>query len=160
MVYAQLFSKKVCEYMHNKWAIPYGDKIEGVAMIPNAVMEDRKLAICCLRGLIDTDGSVSKDGNGISIRFSSHNKTLVDQVEDIGKSLGIFTFRNPLETGTRSWNNVVEYFRVVGSSNLRHIVRFHKRFSENKLLRKSEVVKYYKTYKGISLPFRLDGPVV
>jgi hypothetical protein len=51
--------------MHNKWAIPYGDKIKGVAMIPNAVMEDRKLAICCLRGLIDTDGSVSKDGNGI-----------------------------------------------------------------------------------------------
>lgn len=160
LVYVQLFSKKVCEYLHSKWAMPYGDKIKGIAMVPNEIMKNKQFTICCLRGLIDTDGSVSKDGNSISIRFSSHNKTLVDQVEDIGKSLGIFTFRNPLETGTRSWDNVVKYFRVVGSSNPRHIIRFHRRYSENELLKKSEILKHYKTYKGISLPFRLDGPVV
>ena len=102
LIYVQLFSKSVCQYLHNKWALPYGDKIKGVASIPYAVMQNRELAISCLRGLIDTDGSISKDGNGISIRFSSHNKLLVDQVEEIGRSLGLFTFRNALETGTRS----------------------------------------------------------
>lgn len=160
LVYVQLFSKKACEYLHNKWSIPYGNKIKGIATIPREIMEDRELMISCLRGLVDTDGSVSKDGNCISIRFSSQNKALVDQVEQIGRSLGIFTFRNPLETGTRSWKNVVKYFRIVGSSNLRHIVRFHKRFAENELLRKNEIVKHYETYKGIGIPFRVNGPVV
>ena len=151
----------------NKWARPDSNRGSSLhpparqaATIPIEIMQNRELAISCLRGLIDADGGIFKDGNSISIRFSSHDKPLIDQVGEIGRSLGIFTFRNALETGTRSWNNVVKYFRVVGSSNIRHIVRFQKRFSENKLLKKSEVVRYYKTYKGISLPFSLDGPVV
>ncbi len=160
LIYVQLFSKKVCECLHDRWSMPYGDKIRGKAKIPCEIMEDKELAISCLRGLIDTDGSVSKAGNSISVRFSSHNKTLLDQVEYIGKSLGIFTFRNPVETGTKSWDNVIRYFHIVGSSNLRHIVRFHRKFAENELLRKSEIIKYYETYKGINLPFRVSGPVV
>jgi len=160
LIYIQLFSRTACEYLHNKWNVPYGDKIKGKATIPHEIMENKELVISCLRGLMDTDGSVSKDGNNISIRFYSHNKVLVDQVEDIGRSLEIFTFRNPLETGTKSWNNVIEYFHIVGSSNLRHIVRFHQKFAENKMLRKEDVVRYYERYKGIKLPFKLDGPVV
>ena len=161
LIYVQLFSKTVCEYLHKEWNLPFGDKIRGKATIPIAIMKDEVMAIACLRGLMDTDGSVSKDGNSISVRFYSHNKMLVDQVEQIGRSLGIFTFRNPMETGTRSWSKVLDYFRIVGSSNLRHIVRFHTKFSENKTLRKEEVAEHYKKYKGIRLPFKLgNGPVV
>lgn len=161
LIYVQLFSKTVCEYLHEKWNLPYGDKVRGKAAIPNAIMNNRIMAIACLRGLMDTDGSISKDGNCISIRFYSHNKTLVDQVEKIGRSLGIFTFRNAMETGTRSWSKVVDYFRIVGSANLRHIVRFRAKFLENKTLRKEEVPDRYKKYKGIRLPFKLGvGPVV
>lgn len=159
LIYVQLFSKAVCEYLHDEWNLPYGDKVRGKATIPDAIMKDRNMAIACLRGLMDTDGSVSKDGNSISIRFYSHDKMLVDQVERIGRSLGIFTFRNPMETGTRSWSKVVDYFRIVGSSNLRHIVRFHAKFFENKVLRKEEVTEHYKKYKGTHLPFKLgEGP--
>ena len=161
LIYVQLFSKTACEYLHEKWNLPYGDKVRGKAVIPNAITKNRIMAIACLRGLIDTDGSISKDGNSISIRFYSHNKTLVNQVEGIGRSLGIFTFRNPMDTGTRSWSKVLDYFRIVGSSNLRHIVRFHAIFFENKILRKEEVPERYKKYKGIRLPFKLGvGPVV
>jgi len=148
-----------CEHLHNKWDLPYGDKVKGKAVIPNAIMKNKDMAIACLRGLVDTDGSVSKDGDSISIRFYSHNQKLIDQVETVGKSLGVFTFRNPMETGTRSWNKVVDYFRIVGSSNLRHIARFHMKFCENRILRKEQVVEHYKRYKGIRLPFKLgEGP--
>jgi hypothetical protein len=159
LIYIQLFSKTACEYLHNEWNLPYGDKIRGKVAIPDVIMKNRNMAIACLRGLIDTDGSISKDGNSISIRFSSYNKTLVDQVERIGRSLGVFTFRNPMETGTRSWSKVKNYFRIVGSSNLRHIARFNAKFLENKVLKKEEVTKYYKKHKGIHLPFKLgEGP--
>lgn len=160
LIYIQLFSKTSCEYLHSKWELPYGNKIRGKAAIPQEIVENTDLAVACLRGLVDTDGSISKDGNSLSIRFSSHNKILVDQAEKIGKLLRIFTFRNPYETGTKSWSKVVEYFHIVGSSNLRHIVRFHQKFAEGEILRKEDVVKYYERYKGISLPFKLDGPVV
>jgi hypothetical protein len=155
LIYVQLFSRTACEYLHEKWNLPYGNQLRGKARIPNAIMQNSVMAIACLRGLMDTDGSISKDGNSISVRFYSHNKTLVDQVEEIGKSLGIFTFRNPMETGTKSWNKVVDYFRIVGSSNLRHIVRFYTKFSENKIIRKQDVVEHYKKYKRIHLPFKL-----
>lgn len=159
LIYTQLFSKTACEYLHKKWNLPYGDKVRGKAAIPDSIMKNRNMAIACLRGLMDTDGSVSKDGNSLSIRFYSHNKMLVDQAERIGRSLGIFTFRNPMETGTRSWSKVVDYFRIVRSSNLRHIVRFNAKFFENKILRKREVAEHYKKYKGIRLPFKLgEGP--
>lgn len=160
LIYIQLFSKTLCEYLHSKWELPYGDKIKGKAAVPQEIVENTDLAVAYLRGLMDTDGSISKDGNSVSIRFSSHNKILVDQAENIGKSLEIFTFRNPYETGTKSWSKVVEYFRIVGSSNFRHIVRFHQKFAEGEILRKEDVVKYYERYKGINLPFKLDGPVV
>ena len=156
-IYIQLFSKTSCAYLHSRWEMPYGDKIRGKATIPEEILRNKNMAVACLRGLIDTDGSISKDGNSLSIRFSSHNKKLVDQAEKIGKSLGIFTFRNPYETGTKSWRKVVEYFRIVGSSNLRHVVRFHQKFAEDKILRKEDVVKYYERYKGINLPFKVDG---
>lgn len=161
LIYVQLFSKTACEYLHDEWNLPYGDKVKGKAAIPDAIMKNRNMAIACLRGLMDTDGSVSKDGNSVSVRFSSHNKMLVDQVERIGRSLGIFTFRSLMETGTKSWSKVVDYFRIVGSSNLRHIVRFNAKFRENKILRKEEVANHYKEYKGIRLPFKVSrGPVV
>jgi len=157
LIYVQLFSKTACEYLHNEWNLPYGDKVRGKAAIPNAIMKNRNVAIACLRGLMDTDGSVSKDGNSISVRFYSHNKILMDQVESVGRSLGIFTFRNPLETGTKSWDKVVDYFRIVGSSNLGHIVRFSEKFLANKILYKEEVIEHYKKYKGIRLPFKLGN---
>lgn len=53
----------------------------------------------------------------------------------------------------------MDYFRIVGSSNLKHIVRFHVKFAENRFLRKEEVTEYYEKYKGISLSFKLTkGP--
>jgi len=160
LIYVQLFSKTACEYLHKKWKLPYGDKVRGKAAIPDVIMENKDMAIACLRGLMDTDGSVAKDGNTISVRFYSYNGILVDQVERIGRSLGIFTFRTAFETGTKSWRKVIKYFRIVGSSNLRHVVRFHLNFTKKKLLRKEEVTKYYEKYKGVRLPFKITGPVV
>lgn len=113
---------------------------------------------------MDTDGSISRrgrNGSQFCIQFTSHNKELLEQVDEIGKELKIFTFHNKTGAGTNKWENIIKYFRVIGSSNLRHIVRFNERLNGNTIYQK-DARKYYEKdlYKNINLPFRISGLVV
>jgi hypothetical protein len=108
---------------------------------------------------MDTDGSISRRGRGGSqfcVQFNSHNKALLSQTYEIGKGLGIFTFLSKDGAGTNKWSNVVKYFRIVGSSNLRHIVRFYERAKENNVYQR-DVIGYYQKdfYKSLDLPFKV-----
>ena len=163
-IYLTIFSKSLCDLFNKKFGLKSGNKIRNKSKIPGKILENKELAIACLRGLMDTDGSVSRRGRGGSqfcIQFTSHNKELLEQVNEIGKELKIFTFHDKTGTGTNKWKNIIEYFRVVGSSNLRHIVRFNERLKGNTIYQK-EVKEYYEKdlYKNINLPFRISGLVV
>jgi len=159
--YLTISSIKICELLNSKYKLPYGDKILNNASVPRIVFSNKKYMIGCLRGLVDTDGSVSGHSSGLILCFSSRNKLLFNQAYDIGVKLNLFTYKNEGLCGTASWPMIKKYFKVVGSSNLRHIVRFHKKFSKGKILHINEVLKYYKDYNNINLPFKLraDGLV-
>ena len=76
-----------------------------------AIFKNKELVVACLRGLIDTDGSVSRrgrNGSQFCIQFTSHNKLLLNQVDVIGKKLGIFTFYDRTGTGTNKWKNILK----------------------------------------------------
>jgi hypothetical protein len=155
-------SKNICSFLNEKFKIKYGNKIRNKTIIPKQILNDEKLSIACLRGLIDTDGYIGRrgrNGSQFCIQFGSHNKYLLRQVYDIGKKLGIFTFCDKLGCGTNKWENIEKYFNIVGSSNLRHIVRFHLRKFENKTIYQREVLNYYdkKVYKDLKLPFKISG---
>lgn len=157
-------SKSLCSYLNKEFRLKFGNKILNKTVIPKKIIADKKLAIACLRGLIDTDGSVSRRGRAGSqfcLQFTSHNKELLRQVDGLGRDLGIFTFSGITGAGTNKWENIIKYFRVVGSSNLRHIVRFYERYSKGNTIYQKEVVNYYHKgfYKSIILPFKL-GRVV
>ena len=127
------------------------------------VAENENLTIACLRGLIDTDGSVSRrgrNGSQFCIQFTSHNKPLLKQVNKIGRELGIFTFYDKVGTGTNKWANILRYFEIVGSSNLKHIIRFHLR-TKGKTIYLNELPEYFKKdlYKNLDLPFKTKGLV-
>lgn len=154
-------SKNVCTFLHDRFGLEYGHKIRNKTVIPEQILESRKLTIACLRGLIDTDGSVSRRGRGGSqfcIQFTAHNKFLLSQVIEIGKKLGLFTFVDKTGTGTNKWDNIVKYFRLVGSSNMKHIVRFHLRSKGNTIYR-SELPKYFRQsfYRNLNLPYKEGG---
>ncbi len=149
-------SKELSKFMHGL-GIPYGDKIRNNCIIPEEILQDQKLAISCLRGLVDTDGSISRRDNYMCLSFDSHNPNLLKQVWTIGHNLGIFTHQLKDQIGTNSWKKIVRHFTVVGSSNLSNIIRFRERMDNNKRLYKYEVVKYFDKYKETKLPFKL-GP--
>jgi hypothetical protein len=158
-------SKKICSFLNKNFGIKYGAKIRNQTKIPFQILNNKKFTLSCLRGLIDTDGSISRrgrKGSQFCIQFTNHNKTLLNQVIKIGRELGIFTFSSQTGTGTNKWVNIERYFRIVGSSNLKHIIRFHLRKFENKTIYRKDLLSYFKQdlYNGLDLPFKLSGSVV
>ncbi len=71
----------------------------------------------------------------------------------------IFTFKSKTGAGTNKHRNIVKFFEIIGSANLRHIVRFHLRFYENKTIYQKEVINYYQKdfYKNLNLPFKIKA---
>ena len=109
---------------------------------------------------MDTDGCISRrgrNGSQFCVQFFSGNKKLLKQVRRLGFRYGFFSYFIGGETGTNNWENVKKYFNEVGSSNLKHIVRFNVKLAENKTIYLREVLDYYQKplYKNIRLPFLL-----
>lgn len=152
-------SKKLCDYIKDNFGFKDGDKIRNKHKIPDSIIKDRKLLFACLRGLVDTDGSVSKDGGNIlCIRFRSHNPIIISQLKEINAEYNIFTFSNKTTIGTRNQAKIDEFFKNIGSSNLSNIIRYCE-FKRGNILRKAETLKYASLYKDIKLPWALS-PVV
>ncbi len=153
-MYLELCSKKLCDFLHIHFEMPYGNKMTGNAKIPKRILSNRRLAIACLRGLVDTDGSLSKRGNQMCLVFNSNNEILREQVFTLGKKLKIFNHRYMDEVGTNSWKRIVRYFNTVGSSNISNIIRFSEKYHNEIYLYKKDVLNYYKAYNNTILPFK------
>lgn len=157
-LYLEIRSKLICDYFKNAFGFKVGDKIRNKTVIPEIILNNRKLFLACLRGLMDTDGSVSKDGGILSIRFTNYNMALIKQLKENPIINDIFTIKSsPKEVGTRSFRKIKEYFSHVGSSNLRHIIRYCE-YSKGSLLKKEQVLNYYSNYENIVLPFKAQQP--
>ncbi len=152
LLYLEIGSKIFCDYINKKFKLGFGSKIRNKSIIPAEISNDDKLFFSCLRGMVDTDGSVSKDNNTLSVRFSNSNVFLLNQIKELNKKYRIFNFENNNQIGIKSKEGVINYFRLIGSSNLRHIVRFEE-FIKGNLLLKEKVLNYYNTYKDVALPY-------
>jgi DNA-binding transcriptional regulator WhiA len=155
-----LSSNKVCSFFKERLNIQYGDKIRNKTVIPPEIIKDNRFSLACLRSLIDTDGSISrrgKNGSQFCIQFTSHNKFLLKQVVKIGKKFDLFTFYDKTGAGTNNWRRIEKYFSLVGSSNLKHIVRFYLRKFKKKTIYRRDAPSFYKQdlYKELTLPFKI-----
>ncbi|MBU3912454.1 MAG: hypothetical protein KKE50_00010 [Nanoarchaeota archaeon] len=157
VLYLDIRSKALCEMLRKDYGLNFGSKIKNRSIIPKEIIKEKRLFLSCLRGLMDTDGSISKDNNCLSARFSNHNTFLLNQVKKENKKYKIFSFENEIQIGIKSKEGVINYFKLIGSSNLRHITRFQE-FLKGNLIKKESVLKYYSLYKDVSLPY--NGPVV
>lgn len=156
-------SKNLCSFLKDKYHLNFGNKIKNKTKIPEVILRSKKLSLACLRGLVDTDGCISRrgvDGSQFCVQFFNSNKVLLDQVKEIGYKYNFFSYFTGGETGTNNWNNIQNYFQEVGSSNLKHIVRFLVRLNEEKTIYLMDVLMYYplKEYKDLNFPFKLNSP--
>jgi len=159
-MYLTIFSKKLCSFLKKEYKLNYGHKIINKTSIPKQILNNRKLLFVCIRGLVDTDGSVSRRGirgSQFCIQFTSHNKNLLKQVEKFMRKEKFFTFSDKTGTGTNSKEKIFKYFKEIGSANLRHIIRFYERFYSNKNIYRKDVIDYYQKdfYKNLNFPFKL-----
>ena len=152
------FSKKLTTYFIEKFGLKIGDKIRNRTKIPQFIMEDDNLAKSCLRGLMDTDGSVSRRSTYMCLAFTAHSPVLLEQVAELGFRFGYFSYKNETQTGSNSWKKIRKYFAEVGSSNLRHIIRFEERLQNNRFLYQEDTLKYFPKYENLTLVH--FGPVV
>lgn len=152
VIYVTIFSVRLCEYLHEKWGLPYGDKVINKAHLPERLLENRHMLKGCIRGLVDTDGYIGKDGDAFCIRFTSHNPILFNQVKEVMRKLNLISFSYNRELGTRRKKNILRYMKEVRSSNLKNVVRF-KEYDENNRLIKIKDLDLLK-YQHIKLPYR------
>jgi hypothetical protein len=162
-LYFTLYSKKVCDFFNKELGIKYGDKLRNNTLIPFIFLKNEILYLACLRGLVDTDGCISMRGDSFSVSFYSKNPNLINQIRQMEENQRIFSYisKNIDEIGTNSKDKVINYFKKVGSSNLRHIVRFYEKFIFNNSVYQNEVTNHYQKdlYRDINLPFKLMGPI-
>ena len=116
-----------------KVGLKRGNKVVHQVGIPNWIMKNKKFAKACLRGLMDTDGCVylhNHISGGIKyqhlgLNFSNHSRPLVLGAHKI---LSENSIRASLVESKGVWvyslGEVKKYFKIIGSSNPKHITKF------------------------------------
>ncbi|MBI5392077.1 LAGLIDADG family homing endonuclease [Candidatus Woesearchaeota archaeon] len=147
-------SVKICAFLNQEYNLPFGNKIEKKAKIPEEIMASSDLLNACLRGLIDTDGFVGKSGERLKVVFTSKNLILIEQVTKSLVQLNLLQKMSIKEyTEITSQQSTSNYFKFIGSSNLRHIIRFREYKENGNLLYKRETLSYYQKYEKMGLPY-------
>jgi len=87
IVNLKLYGKKYVEIFEELGLEP-GNKVENQVSVPSWVMENLNYQKSCLRGLIDTDGSIYKRGKYYIVNFKNRSKPLLKDFESICSNLG------------------------------------------------------------------------
>lgn len=116
----------------NELGLPIGDKVRQEFDIPNWIKADKILAIACIRGLIDTDGSVfthsyrskGKLYSYKKLSFTSRSAPLRLSVAKVLAENGMNPRLSGFDVRIDSIADVKRYFSIVGSSNPKHLKRY------------------------------------
>ncbi len=128
-----LSSKKLVEFLIGE-GLKAGDKIKNQITIPPWILKDRDCLRACIRGLIDTDGSIfrmsKRDSNLIRISFTNYNKTLLNDARNAFIALGFSPTRiiQNKRFFISKQSEIRKYLKEVGFSNKKHRDRSYKFF--------------------------------
>lgn len=128
-MYVCVNSKNLVNYL-GTIGLPPGNKKHNKISIPNWIKQNPEFLKACIRGLVDTDGSVhhlsNKDPHLIRINFSSHNPVLFDDFYNCLTELGYrcckTEYHNICITAKQHVN---KYITEIGFSNTKHLKRLN-----------------------------------
>jgi len=118
-----------------KMGLRIGNKIKQKIDIPNWIKQKRAYRIACVRGLIDTDGSVYKHTYIVKNKTYCYKKlsfcsmspplllTVFETLKNIGLKPRIYKGK---EIKIEDTQKVRDYFRIVGSHNKKHLKKMAK----------------------------------
>lgn len=126
-----LSSKKLVEFLIGE-GLKAGDKIKNQVTIPSWIWDDGDCLRACVRGLIDTDGSIfqmsKRDSNLIRISFTNYNKRLLNDARQAFVILGFSPskiIQNKRFFISRQ-AEIRKYLKEIGFSNKKHQERSYK----------------------------------
>jgi len=129
-IFTCFYSREMVRFLNDN-GLHSGDKITNRLGIPQWVKDDENYLKACLRGIIDTDGSIfrmsQRDNNLLRIGFTNHNPKLLSDTRDAFIKLGYHPskiIRNRTFFVSRQ-SDVVKYINEVGFSNRKHRSRLH-----------------------------------
>ena len=102
-----VYSNKLNDYI--PWKVGKGSKIEQQAHVPDWILKEVKFSNACLKGLLQTDGSIYTDRNYLMVNFTNLIKPLVD---DVYKMIEVLQFRPKLYQSTQKNGNIKYVVRV------------------------------------------------
>ena len=126
---------ELVNYLTQKLGLKIGNKVKQKIDIPKWVKQKKEYQIACLRGLVDTDGSVYKHKYTIKekvycyqkLSFCSLSPSLLFTVFEILKNLGLKPrICKDKEIKIENTQNVRKYFETVGSNNKKHLKKLIK----------------------------------
>ena len=107
----KFYSVNLVKFLTEELGLPIGDKIRNKAKIPERIFLNKTLMLSCLRGLVDTDGSL-----GNRAYFYNSNPVLIEQVARFTRKYNIFTAFYYNAVGTANKLKVKEYLNLIGTS--------------------------------------------
>ncbi len=129
--FLNFYSKELVEFF-NEMGIQSGDKIKNQSTIPTWIYSNNSLLRACLRGLIDTDGCISRmsnrDSNLLRISFTNHDYRLLYDSRNVFISLG-FTPSKLIDNKKyyiSKQSEIEKYLKEIGFSNDKHKNRYNK----------------------------------
>lgn len=125
---------ELIKFCTEKLGLKQGNKIKQQIDIPDWIKNNKKFQIACVRGLVDTDGSVFTHRYKVNgkmygykkLAFTSRSKPLVSSVYDIFKSVRL----NPniaqkgRDVRIDNMEGIKKYFQVIGTHNPKHLKRY------------------------------------
>jgi hypothetical protein len=127
--------KELVAFLVSKLGLKIGNKIRQQVDIPRWIKENKSYSRACVRGLIDTDGSVFTHSYKVNgkvysykkLGFTSHSKPLRHSVFNVLKDNGIKSrlFDNR-DVRIDSIADMEKYFKIFSSHNPKHLKRYKK----------------------------------
>jgi len=158
-VYLDAYSTKLVEFLaSNSMAI--GNKINKKARLPKWIFKDKNFAIGAIRGLFDTDGGIYEKQKGYQraiIEFQTHslhiNKDTIKLLMFLGfkPSKSINLKRGDLNTRIQNQEEVHRFFKIVGSNNLKNVIRYYEFKEKGIVPNQKQVLLLIKKYKDLNL---------
>ncbi|HDY72713.1 MAG TPA: hypothetical protein ENH90_00975 [bacterium] len=129
-----LSRSKLVRFCVEKLGLKEGNKVKQQVDIPNWIKRNKGYSISCVRGLIDTDGSVFthryKVNNKLysykKLSFTNYSQPLRQSVFNVLKNNGLGPrFAQDKDVRLDSIKDMKKYFQVFNSHNPKHLKRYY-----------------------------------
>lgn len=126
---------ELVDFCTKKLGLKIGNKVQQQIDIPAWIKNKRAFKAACVRGLIDTDGSVFTHKYKVNgkiysykkLQFTSLSSPLLLSVYNILKETGLKPrIARDKEVWLDSKKDMQKYFHLIGSSNKKHLKRYYK----------------------------------